>query len=264
MNTTKEICNELIQIANGRLEEIEKMLPTNSIECFVILTETIRVLDLYSFSSDSNSQEEASRIQHLDVMKMGWNLAASYLFKPIHEKGFPILKSTTESRLNAAGLLFNLGCTTLIKRTVEMIKAGILSVERKGSLFTFKNTSIANSQFLDYMELSYLTELEERISNSANELGGWNLVKEDDIKEVLNKPGNFFSKISKGKWTDSILSNIDDLMIPLMSPWDSGHGIMLSYNTTPEIDFHFLAKAMDLVIPWRDEAGIHPGQSLEK
>ena len=76
--------------------------------------------------------------------------------------------------------------------------------------------------------------------------------------EAFNKPGNFLSRNGKPNLSDCLLSDIDSAMLPLIKPWDSGHGIMMSYDSTPEIDIHFLAKSYELVNEWREEAGVHP------
>ena len=168
----EDICNDLILIADKEIEAIEGALPKDPIQCFVLFTETIRIMDLFSISQNIESKVSDSKmgIQHLDVMKLGWNLAASYLFKDVKVKGFPIMESTDSTRSSAASFLYKLGCTSLLKRSVEMIRSGFLSVEKSGNTFIFRKTDVTDSQFLDQMEFSYLEELEKKINNCSESI----------------------------------------------------------------------------------------------
>jgi hypothetical protein len=258
-----EICRELLTIADSEREEILRNFPTEPIQSFVIFTETIRVLDTYAISLKYETEADAIKSQSLDIMNMGWNLAASSLFKPILIKGFPISESTDKSRDYTASLLYNLGFTSLLKRAVEMIKSGILLVNRNEDIYTFKKSPIADSQFLDLMEFSYLEKLEQRITDSGEKkIGKWQIVKHRNLMKAINLPGNFLATGNDIDLSDYIRSDIESLMEPFVHPWDSGHGIMMGYRSSPEIDFHFLAKATELVRKWRDEAGIHPGINI--
>ncbi len=253
------IYNELISLADEELKIIEQLLPQDPIPSFVLFTETIRISDYLQLGKPDPSNEYGLSFQELDIMKMGWNLAASLLFKPINILGFPIIESTKETRNQAAGLLYKLGCTSLLRRTAEMVKSGILNSEKAKNTFTFTKTKIADYQFLDEMELSYLYKLESKIKAIEEKYySGWNLVGTDDLDKVFWKPGNFLSLKNTTCLSNFKIENIDSEMLPLIKPWNSGHGIMMGYGSTPEIDHHFLAMAAESVREWRDEAGFHP------
>jgi hypothetical protein len=51
-------------------------------------------------------------------------------------------------------------------------------------------------------------------------------------------------------------------MLPLLRPWDSGYGTMMAYDALPEVDAHFLSLALEMILDWREEAGIHPSADL--
>jgi len=263
LKETDNICNELIQLANIELEQIVSTLPTEAIPSFVLFTETIRVSDYWGFADTIDSNETGITIQDLDIIKMGWNLACSYLFKPIGTSGFPIMESSHETRHNAISLLYKLGCTTMIRRAVDMIRSGVLIVKKKENTYTFWKTDIANSQFIDVMEFSNLEKIETNINMSDKATyGEWSLVEQEALINAFKKPGNFLSQNKKDKLDKFLQENIDELMKPLIHPWDSGHGIMMGYGSTPEIDLHFLAKAAEAVAKWQDEAGLHPDTKL--
>src|SRR5205085_8452532 len=56
--------------------------------------------------------------------------------------------------------------------------------------------------------------------------------------------------------------DIDSLMLPLIRPWESGHGTMMGYGAEPEVDYHFLAEALENVSDWRSDAGLHPNTTF--
>jgi hypothetical protein len=256
-----EICQELISIADNQLIEIERILPKDPFKAIVLLIEIIRVKDYWEVSKNILNMKGGISIQDLDLIRMGWNLATSFLFKPITEKGVPIQESTEQSRQIAGAIMHKLGCTTMIKRAVAMVKSGFLFVTKQEKKYLFQKTNIANDQFLDDMEFSYLNELEQKIKkHQEKRYGGWELIDIENYSDVSVKPGFFLGVKSQEeeKISSYILPNIDSLMKPLIRMWDSGRGLMIEYDTTPEIDNHFFAIATNLVHDWRNEAGFHP------
>jgi hypothetical protein len=71
-------------------------------------------------------------------------------------------------------------------------------------------------------------------------------------------PGSHLGIGSKDRFADHKMKDLKEGMFPLLREWDSGHGKMIAYDSSPKLDDHFLAKAGDLVLNWRDDAGIHP------
>jgi len=255
-NDLTEICLELTSLAEQEQQRIEQFLPNDPISAFVLFTEMVRVTD-YLNAIDSMNQSIPRT--HRDIMDMGWNSAVACLLRPIEMQGFPFSKSTTESRSQAVTILFRLGIPVLVRRLVEMIKSGLILVEKEEKAFLFKRSVHANSQHLDQLDFDSLWYLEGRLQDlgSDNEqFNQWRLVELEAIAAKLHLPGSFWSKgIDLKKF---IIGEIDLQMRPLIRQWDFGHGKMIGYETTPEIDAHFFVKALELVLEWRDDAGLHP------
>lgn len=265
MATSEILCEELLSIATDGIAEIEKNVPDNPVESFVLFTEMIRAYDSWAVSSEFMSWDKDCNKQYLDVMGLGWNLAANLFFKKMNATGFPIRESTDDIRKFATNILYRLGICRMIQRSVEMVKTGLLEVSKENTHFVFKKTLIMDHQFSDTLEFSELNELEEKIrKDGLGFMDGWNLVDVDseNIDEQMRQPGNFYGIPNREK-SEFILDDIDALMEPLIFPWVSGHGTMMGYGGTEEIDFHFLALAKELVEYWREEAGFHPDVKLD-
>lgn len=256
-----DVYNELLQIAEDELSRIISTLPEDPILSNVILIEAIRTYDYNGIAKSINGEID---LPDFYLVRMGWNLCCSYLFKRMNSKGFPLMESTRETRMQSLSLLYNLGSIIMLRRATEMIKSGHLHVEKKGNTYNFRKTELADLQYIDKLSFPNLEKLEKKI-NSVSNYNNWNVTKQDNIFNVINLPGNFIG-IDKDNndFKEYELKDIDAKMLPLIFPWHSGRGIMMGYNTTEEIDFHFLAKAYPLVLSWRAEAGIHPSTDFKK
>ncbi|WP_308131382.1 hypothetical protein [uncultured Flavobacterium sp.] len=253
---SKEICEELKSLTKLEFEKIINHLPSDPIVRFILFTESLRVLDLNSILFRNST--DVSRVPSNDILKMGWNLLASILFEGHFSSGFPIMKSTEETFAVARGVLHHCGCITMVNRTVDMIYSGVLTVEKENNKYVFKKTENANSQFLDDLEISQFQNLENELKNN---IGGyyndWNVVEKNNLEKAFNSYGNFVSSIT-ADFSSLFSDNIEELLNNQVYPWDSGHGVMTGYGSTPEIDMHFLGKAFSLIHEWREIAGLHP------
>ena len=77
-----------------------------------------------------------------------------------------MIQSTEESRDQIITLLYRLGIITQLRRTVEMIKSGLVKVYKEDSKFTFSHTQEANHQFLDELEVVALDAMEKKLKSS--------------------------------------------------------------------------------------------------
>ena len=68
-------------------------------------------------------------------------------------------------------------------------------------------------------------------------------------------PGAFFALRPDKPLERWHREDIESLMLPLVKPWDTGRGVMVSYGARPEIDAHFMAEAVQLASP-----DFYPGQ----
>jgi hypothetical protein len=264
MDIKDSVIQELLSISERSLQNLKSQLPSEPITRSVILIEALRVIDNWAVSLIGRDSSPVA-VQSFDVMNMGWNLALSFLYAPLSVKGFPLKDSTQKTRSEIASLLFGLGRSSLIKRGVDMARTGLMSIEKVDDKFIFKSEDIMGFQFTDEMEFSNFRKLDDKIS-SANEnlYNGWNLLEGESLMQALIRPGNFMSKNEDKYISSFILSDIDSMMLPLIRPWNSGHGIMMAYESTLEIDRHFFAHATRLVMKWREDAGLHPEARLDE
>lgn len=262
-----QICEEFQELAQQELKDALAKIPSEPVHRFLVFTEAIRVLDcLTAFNPQAGSEDSQTEV-HFQIIKWGWNLAAKNLFSSLKDfAGFPLTNSTDQSRRFVQNLLHQFGRSVLMMRAAEMIRHGYLVAERIDRGFIVKSTDKMASQFLDQLEFFHLESLENKLNNShIQSFGRWELFDTDNNWPFpFDRVGNFFGRNSGKPLSDWKRDDIDDLMIPLIHPWDSGHGVMMGYDAIPEVDFHFLAEAIELVAKWREEAGIHPSVNLEE
>jgi len=191
---TEEICEELTRISSAEIRALEQLLPEDAESCFILFTEMTRVSDYWGLGQNYTSEDASATVQTLDIMKMGWNLAASYLYKVPQTNGFPFHESTDSTRRHAANLLYKFGCLNLLKRTQDMLKADILAMEVKGDKYIFRKKGHSSSQYLDQLEFENLDNLAAKIETSLDEVyGSWNLVERKHVPDALMRVGNFLS-----------------------------------------------------------------------
>ncbi|WP_194977003.1 hypothetical protein [Aquiflexum lacus] len=263
----QNIYAKLLIIADSEQDRVIKSIPQeNPAGCFVILMEITRMYDYLHFGPKDEIEKFGLSFQEIDVLKSGWNLAASILFKPIKQfSGIPIMESTHKLRISAISLLYQFGCITLLRRTAEMVKSGILvSDSSEGNIFKFSMSLDGKAQFLDEMENSYLENLEDILEqNEKNFYNGWELVNYDNVNTIFQNSGSFLSKRPGDRFSSLKLEDLESKMTPLLKLWDSGKGIMMGYDSTEELDWHFMAISTNALAEWRDEAGIHPNLKIE-
>jgi len=260
-----EIVKEIEALIVNEQSKIEQVFPSETMSCRGILVETVRVLDFIKLGQPGVSKNEKIHfsIFDLNMIDMGWNLAVSLLLKDGDHRGFPMKKSTYNTRDQTISLLYHLGVISQLRRTVEMIKAGIVNVEKVDTTFTFYLAEPTGDQWLDDLELQSLEELYKRIKSSGQSYKQWELVDQRDIASTFWKVGNFMSVERESAFSSWKIENINDHLSPLINQWDSGnHGIMIAYDSTRKVDHHFLALASEITKEWRDEAGIHPDTEI--
>jgi hypothetical protein len=260
----KQIYEEFESLSQEELKGALSVIPSDPIHRFLVFFEAIRVLDNWSVVTPTT--EEPQTAIDFQILQWGWNLAARHLFSSL--KGFAgihLADSTNQSRAFAQNLLHKFGRSVLMTRAAEMIKHGYLIVERFEKGFSVRSANKMSSQFLDELEFFRLESLEDKLNNpEIKSFGDWELADINDQAFPFNRVGNFFGRESGNPLSAWKRDDIDDLMKPLIHPWDSGHGIMMGYEAIPEVDFHFLSEAIRLIVKWREEAGIHPTVQLEE
>lgn len=261
----KVIIDELIALADKEQLRIECSLPEDSLTCLGLFVESVRVLDFMMLGQPGvpKSEKISFSVFDLNMIEMGWNIATPLLLKESNFRGFPMMKSTNESRQQVISLLYQLGIIVQLRRTIDMAKAGLVNLYKDGSTYIFSIKPEMEDQFLDELELGALEKMEEKLKSSGVTYQDWELVNKKDIEETFWKVGNFMAVSYETEFASYKIKEIDSHMISLIKQWNSGpYGIMLGYDSTPELDNHFLAIAAELTGKWRDEAGINPSAKI--
>ncbi|MGN6291200.1 MAG: hypothetical protein ACTHMV_00525, partial [Chitinophagaceae bacterium] len=259
------IIDDLVGIADNEQRKIEESLPNDSLECLGLFIESVRSLDFIMLGQPGvpTTEKEIFSVFDLNMIEMGWNLAASMLLKEADFYGFPMRQSSVDSRRQILSLLYRLGIISQLRRTIDMVKAGLVNVQKEGETFTFSNVLSSKDQFLDELDLYALNQLEEKLKSSGATYKGWELTDRKDMEDTFQQVGNFMAVRYETELAAYKIKEIDSRMVPLIKQWNSGkHGIMLGYDSTPEIDNHFLAIAAELTREWRDESGISPSAKI--
>lgn len=249
----------LRNLANAHLAAVLARLPSDRMGRFVMFIEVVRAMDYWGISAHPDSLEKANVGQSLDLMYWGWNRAVAELFEPLDQPGaFPLMESTPESRGFAAGLMQEFGKASLARRLADMSERGIMEVVRNGDEFQIRMSEDAKAQFADAMEHDHLKAAEERAPSTSS---GWTMASMRDAERFPGMPGNYLALANAPvkRW---IRPDIEELIKPLVRPWDTGRGVMVAYDARIEVDKHYMAEALALATPWREDSGIHADAKL--
>lgn len=249
----------LRDLAEAHLAAVLTRLPTDRMGRFVLFIEVVRAMDYWGISAYPDSLEKAKVGQSLDLMYWGWNRTVAELFEPLDQPGaFPLMESTPESRGFAAGLMQEFGKASLARRLADMCERGIMEIARDGDEFQIRMSEDAKAQFADAMEHDRLKTAEERAPSSNS---GWTMASMRDALRFPGMPGNYLALANAPvkRW---IRADIEELIKPLVRPWDTGRGVMVAYDARIEVDKHYMAEALALATPWREDSGIHADAKL--
>jgi len=205
-----------------------------------------------------NNNEKVA--QSLDLMYWGWNRAVAELFESLDQPGaFPLMESTQASLEFASRLLQEFGKVSLLRRLADMSERGIMIITKDGDEYHLKMSEDARAQFADRSEVDRLkaAEVQMPLSNAL-----WTIASMRDALRFPGMPGNYmaFDDMPAKRW---LRPDIEELIKPLVKPWNTGRGIMVSYDARIEVDEHYMAEALALATPWREDSGIHPDAVLD-
>lgn len=249
----------LRDLAEAHLAAVRKRLPSERMGRFVMFIEVVRAMDYWGINAYPDSLDDARAGQSLDFMYWGWNRAVAELFEPLDQPGaFPLMESTRESRGFAVGLMQEFGKASLARRLADMCERGIIEIARDGDEFQIRMSEDAKAQFADAMEHDRLKAAEERAPTSS---AGWAIASMRGALRFPDMPGNYLALATAPvkRW---LRPDIEELIKPLVRPWDTGHGVMVAYGARIEVDKHYMAEALALATSWREEAGIHADAKL--
>jgi hypothetical protein len=198
-----------------------------------LLIEVCRALDFENAKTIFAPKEARLPYPDLDLMIRGWNRTlAALLTDDYCIRGIPSQESSNESLSVAGSLLHQMGISSLLDKTVEMMKCGQAEANTREGIIHVLSPSIAKSDhFLDALEESKSAEVARYKA------------RESALKELS-------------------LKQIRDTMKPLVFPWAPGNGRMVGYHADPDLDEHYLSSIYESSLAWRNLAGMHPQTDL--
>lgn len=246
-------------LAEVHLGAVLKPLPSDRIGRFVLFIEVVRAMDYWGTHAPALVSESEKVTQSIDLMYWGWNRAVAELFEPLDQPGaFPLMESTHESRVFAAKLMQELGKVSLLRRLADMSEQGIVEITRDGDEFQIRMGEDALAQFADATEWDRLKAADALLPSSS---AGWTTASMHDVLRFPDMPGNYMASADAPVkcW---LRPDIEELIKPLVRPWNTGRGVMVAYDARIEVDKHYMAEALPLAMHWREDSGIHPEAML--
>jgi hypothetical protein len=200
----------------------EKLRPVDRRGLFI---EICRALDYEQIRQLEPRMKHALPYQEFDLMLRGWNQTVVQMLTPdFHEIGIPSRTSDSESLRLARSILYQLGLSSLLRKTVDMVAHGMASLEMRGESIHVQSHRFGSSDhFLDQVDMLAKTQ------SHSNSVSG-----------------------------PITIERVRELMVGLVFPWEIGGVNMVGYGAAPEIDAYYLSVTADQLLEWRNEAGIHP------
>ena len=249
----------LRDLAESHLATVRKRLPTDRMGRFILFIEVVRAMDYWGTNAPAMIGDSEKVAQSIDLMYWGWNRAVAELFEQLNQPGaFPLMESTQDSRVFAAGIMQEFGKVSLLRRLADMSERAIMEISRNGDEFRIHMNKDARTQFADATELGRLKTAEAQAPSSSS---GWTKASMRDALRFPGMPGNYLALADAPvkRW---LRPDIEELIKPLVRPWNTGRGVMVAYDARIEVDKHYMAEALAQTTPWREESGIHADAKL--
>lgn len=226
---------------------------------FVLFIEVVRAMDYWGTHASALIGDQEDVAQSFDLMYWGWNRAVAELFEPLDQPGaFPVMESTKMSLGSAAALMQEFGKVSLLRRLADMGERGIMEIAKDGDEFQIRMSKDSLAQFADAAESDRLKVAEARLPTSS---AGWTMASMRNALRHPGMPGNYMA-LAKPPVEHWLRPDIEELIKPLVRPWDTGRGVMVAYSARIEVDKHYMAEALALATSWREDAGIHAQAKL--
>lgn len=255
---TDSSAQALRDLAEVHLGAVLMQLPSDRTGRFILFIEVVRAMDYWGTHAPALIGDSERVAQSIDLMYWGWNRAVAELFEPLDQpSAFLLMESTYESRAFAAGLMQEFGKVSLLRRLADMSERGIMEITRDGDQFQIHMSEDARTQFADAAESDRLIAAQALPSSNA----GWMTVSMRDALRFPDMPGNYTATADAPakRW---LRPDIQELIKPMVRPWDTGRGVMVTYDARIEVDEHYMAEALSLATQWREASGIHPEAML--
>ena len=203
----------LRDLAETHLAVVLKQLPTDRMGRFVLFIEVVRAMDFWGTHAPTMIGDSEKVSQSFDLMYWGWNRAVAELFEQLDQPGaFPLMESTQESRVFAAGLMQEFGKVSLLRRLADMSERTIMEIARDGDEFRIRMSEDARAQFADASELDRLKTAEAQVPSSSS---GWTKASMRDALRFPGMPGNYMALADAPvkRW---LRQDIEELIKPLV------------------------------------------------
>lgn len=258
----EHLSNLLEQLAAKELASLKALKQTSVEQRVVILVEALRVVDLHSVIDMLGKEENKLAPVDLMLMRWGWAKFLPHAFTELNRAGFPLTESTEKARSAMLGGLMHSGRGSLLERTSEMVRHSIMRGEELPDGYVLNIGPEAKAQFFDILEQPQYEKVRKEHS-SHDRLHGWNHVQKEALEGFdAASVGNYFLAEPDDGLDADLLDDIGAHVRELVKPWITGHGTMVGYGATQEVDNHFFALAMREMHHWRREAGLHVESNL--
>lgn len=249
--------DEILDISDQELQAVLSILPKDNLSKSALLIDILRVIDYWTVFKPLLPEKEGLAKPEFEIIQLGLNLAFKYLFVPLETSGFPIRESNEENRRFATTILYTLGVSVLLKKTCDLLKANYVRAEKINSKIVISKNEEITGLSLDNIEYFKKSQQDEIINAS---IGGvyhkWNVNEYHNILDIVDLSGAHILKNSRKEISEFKLNNIKDLIGNLIYPYDTGYGIMMGYESTDEIDTHFLVESAEIASAWLNEVGL--------
>jgi len=253
----------LRSLAAEALASVVSVLPSDNIRRLICMIEATRVVDYNTIIDGLLPPGRRLPAPDLEIVKTGWGALAAECLAPFAQAGaFPLMESTAETRRAVMGMLHRCGQSVHLRRAADMVQFGLMTASETHSVIELARAPHTHSEFLDILEFAHLRRFDDLVkARKIPFYKGWTILEHSHLTDVLARPGAFMSR-ANDRLESFRHEDIDSLMIPLIRPWDSGHGLMMAYGALPEIDDHFMSEAMEFILECRTECGLHPSAAI--
>jgi hypothetical protein len=254
----EEASTHLAALAERHFTGLSENLPKDGNGRFALFLEITRTMDYWAVAQQRNPLGKRLSPHDFSLAQWGWSVAARHLLQGLQGPGLPVARADIASLKTAGGLLREFGIVFLLRRFAEMARCGFVTVSRTVETLVIDNADFVTAHFADDYEKNRWLDLEEKLTLGPHDLrADWELFDGWQQDEIAAKVGSFYATGRMPWLGDWKLSDPDSEMRPLVRPWTPGKGAeMMAYDSTPRINFHFMAEAVPLVLAWKSETGI--------
>ncbi|WP_261392542.1 hypothetical protein [Serratia fonticola] len=267
--------SEVNMDVNGICEKIKKLSASHFVKTIAtlpddinirtqIFIETLRLTDYLSVVQSLFPKEMHLPYHTYECIKYGENKIMELTFSKVEIEGWFPLHETSDEKYNFCfSLAYNIGLCVLCERIIEMLNTGLFSARITDGEITISGDDDLYFQIHDHFDYNaFLERKKELLEKIGRKNKGWYVDSITNVGSKRNLVGAFQFLDDHKELDEFVFTDIEAVMKGLIKPWNSGRGIMTSYETSPELDNHFLYEATILVEAWVREIGFYSGVSI--